>query len=220
MPNTKNNSQTSDRWAAVSLVLLIMGAAVFVAGSYIGAVISGSAGCNIMGLSILAGATCFGAGMVCDQIADKYNNNLNNRTMKKGIEIPELSGYIYDYREAVKYDVLSYIEDNNIRVTADNREEVAEQLSDELWDNDHVTGNGSGSYTYSTYKAACCLVNNNDLIAEAIEEFGGLADFVAGKDAYDAYQPERLDVMIRCYLLAEAIAAALDDVETAEEATE
>ena len=46
----------------------------------------------------------------------------------------------YNYREQVKSDILDYIAENEIKVTASNREEVAEQLHDELWANDSVTG--------------------------------------------------------------------------------
>lgn len=55
----------------------------------------------------------------------------------------------YDYLEAVTADVLDYIKDNDITVTADNREEIEEQLRDDLWACDRVTGNGSGSLCYA-----------------------------------------------------------------------
>ena len=57
----------------------------------------------------------------------------------------------YNYREQVKSDILDYIAENEIKVTASNREEVAEQLQDELWANDSVTGNASGSYTCNAW---------------------------------------------------------------------
>ena len=59
----------------------------------------------------------------------------------------------YNYREQVKSDILDYIAENEIKVTASNREEVAEQLQDELWANDSVTGNASGSYTCNAWEA-------------------------------------------------------------------
>ncbi|MDE6861804.1 MAG: hypothetical protein K2J31_03530 [Alistipes sp.] len=52
----------------------------------------------------------------------------------------------YNYLEAVTADVLDYIKDNDILVTAENREEIEEQLNDDLWTCDRVTGNGSGSH--------------------------------------------------------------------------
>lgn len=59
----------------------------------------------------------------------------------------------YDYMAAVCEDVRAYIESEEITVNEENREEVAERLNDELWTNDGVTGNGCGSYTFSTWQA-------------------------------------------------------------------
>lgn len=59
----------------------------------------------------------------------------------------------YDYLEAVKEDVKNYIEENGIKVTSENREELEEQLNDDLFTCDSVTGNGSGSYTFNTRRA-------------------------------------------------------------------
>lgn len=59
----------------------------------------------------------------------------------------------YDYLENVKEDVRNYIEENKIVVTSSNREEVEQELNDTLFVNDSVTGNASGSYTFSTWQA-------------------------------------------------------------------
>ena len=112
----------------------------------------------------------------------------------------------YNYFEAVKEDVLQYINDHEIKVTASNREEVEQELNDSLFIEDSVTGNGSGSYFFSTWKAEEALCHNMDLLAEAHEEFGGLsADILSSA--------ESCDVTIRCYLLGSAISEALDEVE-------
>lgn len=118
----------------------------------------------------------------------------------------------YNYLEAVTADVLDYINENNITVTADNREEIEEQLHDDLWARDSVTGNGSGSYTFNRWTAGAYICHNLDLLAEAVEEFGGSMDVL--KDGAEG--AEACDVTIRCYLLAQAIAAALDEVEETE----
>lgn len=60
----------------------------------------------------------------------------------------------YDYLENVKEDVRNYIEENKIVVTSSNREEVEQELNDTLFVNDSVTGNASGSYTFSTLQEA------------------------------------------------------------------
>ena len=59
----------------------------------------------------------------------------------------------YNYLEAVKEDVKNYIEENGIKVTSENRDELEEQLNDDLFTCDSVTGNGSGSYTFNTWRA-------------------------------------------------------------------
>lgn len=47
----------------------------------------------------------------------------------------------YDYLEAIKEDVLNYINENNIVVTSENRDEVEQYLNDTLFACDSVTGN-------------------------------------------------------------------------------
>lgn len=120
----------------------------------------------------------------------------------------------YDYMAAVCEDVCAYIEENEIKVTTNNREIVEEQLNEDLWTVDSVTGNGSGSYTFSTWQAEENLCHNMELLAEACEEFGSDAAKMLADGA------EACDVTIRCYLLGQAIAAVLDDVETDEEEEE
>ena len=111
----------------------------------------------------------------------------------------------YDYLEAVKEDVKNYIEENGIKVTSENREELEEQLNDDLFTCDSVTGNGSGSYTFNTWTAEEYLCHNLDLLAEACEMFGSSIDILkAGAEA--------CDVTIRCYLLNQAISEVLDEL--------
>lgn len=112
----------------------------------------------------------------------------------------------YDYLEAVTADVLNYIKEHNISVTTDNREEVEEVLNEELFNNDSVTGNASGSYTFNAWEADENICHNIELLGEALREFGCDPDYLL-KSA------EACDVTIRCYLLSQAISAALDEVE-------
>ena len=112
----------------------------------------------------------------------------------------------YNYLENVKEDVRNFIEENNITVDNDNREEIEEQLNDELWNDDTITGNASGSYFYNRYSAAEAIAYNWDLLAEALDAFG-----------YEDFNPikkgeEWCDVIIRCYLLPQAIAEVLDEM--------
>ena len=112
----------------------------------------------------------------------------------------------YDYREAVKDDVLEYINNEINFEDFDTLEELEEHLNEVLFTEDSVTGNASGSYTFNTYEAEENICHNLYLLGEALEEFGGGYDIL--KDGAEA-----ADVTIRCYLLGECIAAALEEIE-------
>lgn len=118
----------------------------------------------------------------------------------------------YDYREEMKKDIMDYLNDNypNIQVTPDNREEWSEKLNDELWIADSVTGNGSGSYTFNSYKAKEYVTDNMDLCTEALQEFCDDSKTIAEKFLCEEW--EYFDVTIRCYLLGEMIETVLDDM--------
>lgn len=120
----------------------------------------------------------------------------------------------YNYLSAIKEDVKNYIQENEIKVYSSNREEIEQTLNDDLWVEDSVTGNASGSYTFNTWQAEENLCHNWRLLAEAMEEFGCGDKNVIEEGA------EWADVTIRCYLLAQAIAEVLDEVETEEEEEE
>lgn len=118
----------------------------------------------------------------------------------------------YDYRETVRNDVIEQVKDgykeNSLRLyKEEGRDALEEYLNDELWIDDQVTGNGSGSYTFNTWEAEENLCHNMDLLAEACDEFG--------QDMGEAVKrgAEYCDVTIRCYLLAGAISEAIDELE-------
>ena len=112
----------------------------------------------------------------------------------------------YDYLEQVTADTKEAILENMEYWNFDDREELEEVAHDELWADDSVTGNGSGSYFFNAWKAEEALCHNWDLLADAIEEFGDNTDILR-------QGAEACDVTIRCYLLGQAIAAALDELE-------
>ena len=114
----------------------------------------------------------------------------------------------YDYLSAVKDDVRDYIEENELKVTEENRDEVWEQLADELFVSDRVTGNASGSYTFNSWVAEENLCHNMGLLVDALREFGYESDDLV-KFLESA---ESCDVTIRCYLLSQAIAEVLDEI--------
>ena len=118
----------------------------------------------------------------------------------------------YDYREEMAKDIRAYIEEDY------STEEIAEKLAyernsweTELYDDmfvaDSVTGNASGSYTFSTWRAEENICHNLDLLGEAVGEFGRGRDVV--KDGAEA-----CDVTIRCYLLGEVLNEVLDEMES------
>ena len=116
---------------------------------------------------------------------------------------------MYDYYEVVKEDIREYIEDNIDFEEYESLEELEEYLNDVLWVTDSVTGNASGSYTISTYKAMQNLIDNLDLLGEAFECFGCDVSDVSKTLGQGA---EACDVTIRCYLLNECIQSVLEEM--------
>ena len=113
----------------------------------------------------------------------------------------------YDYRQNVKDDVKTYIKENEIHWTEDDRDDVQNDVNEQCWVADSVTGNGSGSYTFNTWQAEENVCHNTDLLAEALEEWGQQGENILEKGA------EWADVTIRCYLLGECIGTAMDELE-------
>ena len=116
----------------------------------------------------------------------------------------------YDYENAVREDVLEWIREHysNDEITEklQERDDWEQELNDDLWTADSVTGNGSGSYTFNAWEAEENVCHNLDLLGEALEEFGSDMDVLKNG-------AEACDVTIRCYLLGGAISAALDELE-------
>ena len=112
----------------------------------------------------------------------------------------------YNYMEAMKKDIKEYINNEvNLKDFTD-RDDLEEKLNEDLWVNDSVTGNASGSYYCNSWKAEEAICHNLDLLGEAMKEFGCEVDLLE-KGA------EWADVTIRCYLLGQAIEKVLDDME-------
>lgn len=119
---------------------------------------------------------------------------------------------IYDYRDAVINDIKDYIKDHYTTKELKKRLEEDEvdfyqELYDDMFVSDSVTGNASGSYFFSTWKAEEALCHNLDLLAEAMEEFGYKDDFPLKRGA------EACDVMIRCYILGSELWGVLEDMK-------
>ena len=121
----------------------------------------------------------------------------------------------YNYLIATTANILRYIDDEiNLRDFTDDhgnvdRDALVEHLNDELWTCDRVTGNVSGSYTFNRLQAREYVIDNMDLLNEAIEAFCIDAETVA--DNFLSENWEYFDVTIRCYVLSEAIENAVDE---------
>lgn len=116
----------------------------------------------------------------------------------------------YDYLLAVRNDVKEYIEENINREDwqyPGARYDLQDKLYEDLWDEDSVTGNGSGSYTFNRWEAEENLCHNLDLLGEALEEFGCGPEYMMEKG------PEACDVTVRCFVLGEAIDLMLECLE-------
>lgn len=82
----------------------------------------------------------------------------------------------YDYHEAVYNDVVDYICENIDFSDYDTIEDLADHLNDKLLICDSVTGNASGSYTFSSWEAQENICHNLDLLDKAVHEYGNAAD--------------------------------------------
>lgn len=115
----------------------------------------------------------------------------------------------YDYRENVKNDCIDaireWLEHHKDDVEGMSRDDLREKLYDALFIDDSVTGNASGSYTFSRYEAEQNVAGNWDLLGEAMHEFCCECDAIE-KGA------EWADVTIRCYLLGECLDEAMEEI--------
>lgn len=121
----------------------------------------------------------------------------------------------YDYEEAMKEDIMNYIRENF--TPEELKEKTPEELEDEMFTADSVTGNGSGSYTFSTVKAKQNVlaedrhgISNIDLLREAYTGFGCLHSI---GDDFISEEWEKMDVTIRCYLLPSILDDVLHEME-------
>ena len=119
----------------------------------------------------------------------------------------------YNYLEAVTADAKTAIFDNMNDWSFSDREKLEEIANDELWADDSVTGNASGSYTFNR-EAAKEYVTRSDDGMDTLRD--AVCDFDCEHEAFSAFLGENweyLDVTIRCYLLGQAISAAIDELE-------
>lgn len=139
----------------------------------------------------------------------------------------------YDYLENVKEDVKDYIAENPPYVrdyancikcerVSDNGDceyffedlyDLKEDLNNDLWINDSVTGNGSGSYTFNRNKAKEYILSGGltilkDVVNEGFASSDELVKYFTDEEW------ESLDVTCRCFVLYAAIDEAVDEWAT------
>ena len=114
----------------------------------------------------------------------------------------------YDYHENIKDDCVTAIKEylGYHDVKGMSKETLKEKFRDAFWVDDSVTGNASGSYTFSSYEAEQNIAGNWDLLGEAMTEFCCECNAIEKGD-------EWADVTIRCYLLDEGIEKAMVELE-------
>lgn len=141
----------------------------------------------------------------------KFDRRVNALVDRYGAELDKANSTGYDYMTAVIYDVAQYIRNNVTLSDYEDADALREDLNDTLWTEDSVTGNGSGSYTFSREDAKRFVIEAGlDHLVEAMREFGQLEEI--GPKMADG-EWEHLDVTIRCYLLGQAVDTVLDDLE-------
>lgn len=120
----------------------------------------------------------------------------------------EIFGNYYDY---VKEDIKEYLKENYgnkraIKKQIKENPNFWKNLYDELFIDDSVTGNASGSYTFNSERAKEFVTHwrNEDIVKDAINEFG-----IDMSNHYGDW--EYLDVSARCYVLGSCISEIEDE---------
>ena len=126
----------------------------------------------------------------------------------------------YNYLEAVKEDVKVWIMDNSSQfeeIKDNNKidgaidwDGVKDDLNEILWNEDSITGNGSGSYTFNREKARDYVLSDGLQYLEDLVNEGWLTYESIGKYITN-YNFESLDVSLRCYFLSQAIEETITD---------
>lgn len=120
----------------------------------------------------------------------------------------------YNYLESVTTDVRNYIDEDYLNdgvydfTDFNDFDDLRETLYDDMFVSDSVTGNASGSYTFSTYTAEENLCHNLELYFDALQEFGYTPN------DFENFSAEGADVTIRCYLLSQVLHNVLDEIES------
>lgn len=132
---------------------------------------------------------------------------LYSMIIRKGNIIME----IYNYLDQETQDVINYFKnelstEEQQQYLQEDEEDFIDGLNSHLFNEDSVTVNSSGSYTFNTLQAEKNLVGNWELLRAAVEELSPNFNAVTRG-------AEACDVLIRLYLLPEAIQKALQKLD-------
>lgn len=112
---------------------------------------------------------------------------------------------MYDYLENIKEDIIQYVKDEKEYLEGKDEEELIELLENE----DSITGNMSGSYTFSTCEAEENLQGNLELLQGALMCLG--YEDLSAVEIIDK-GAEWCDVIIRYSLVRDAFEEVKDEV--------
>lgn len=116
----------------------------------------------------------------------------------------------YEYRTAMKKDILNYIDSNITLEDWEFRTDFEDYLYNELWAENSITGNYDNYYN-TEISCEAYLAYNLDLMMEACEEF--CVDMKTLLQHYhDGDLARFLDCTIRCYLLGEVLYDVLNEI--------
>lgn len=123
----------------------------------------------------------------------------------------------YDYEHSIIRDILDYIHDNHITIDwTDTEDNIVDDLTDILWNEDCITGNGTQYYDTED-KCSEYLCQNSDILYEAAQEF--CIDDNINILIYhfeNKTLAQYFDSTIRCYLLNSCIYQAIQELKKEE----
>lgn len=112
--------------------------------------------------------------------------------------------YTHEVTKAVER-VIDTLDTGTYGLLLQRDEDTIQDLKDDLFVTDDVTGNGSGSYTFNTRTAEENLIGNWDLLRDAHRDLCPDVDLIEKG-------PEWCDVLIRVYVLNWYIENALNKI--------
>ena len=124
----------------------------------------------------------------------------------------------FSYLENLEHDIWTYMQENDeyfFGMYADrniSKDDWIDKMEQELWAEDSVTGNGSGSYTFSREESKQNVLADFDTVVNELWSSGICTDEEAGKHFLNS-DWEWFDVTIRCLLLRDALADVANELD-------